>query len=255
MTGARIIEVWGSAVGPARRLSPQGRITTGALLLLVVMIVDPAIWPGMCLWGLVVASWMVATRPPKPLRGRLLVFGLVVLGPWFLLTPWIVAPASGASEEYLWIGGAWVVPWRLFFRGFGGLLVGAWTAATLPLPELSAGLAALPVPRAVAMILLQIVHRTHALAAETRGMMQAIRVRGAAGGLRSVPTIAAALPRVWMPRVIDRAERVGDAMEVRGFDSDHLDRDAFRWKASDAVGVGLSILVLGAAVAARVVLS
>jgi len=255
MTGARIIEVWGSATGPARRLSPQGRIVTGALLLGAVLAVDPVTWPGLGLWGVIVASWMLATSPPSPLRGRLLVFGLVVLGPWFLLVPWIEPPVGGAHPDYLWIEGAWAVPWRIFFRGLGGLLVGVWAAATLTLPELSGGLAALPMPRAMAMLLLQIVHRTHALIAETRGMMQAIRVRGAASGLRSVPTIAAALPRVWMPRIIDRAERVGDAMEVRGFDSTSLGMDAARWRRADAAGLGLAVMSLAGAVTIRVVLS
>ncbi len=255
MTGARIVDVWGSATGPVRRLSPQGRIAVGTLLLAAVLVVDPATWPGLIVWAATIASWIVATRPPAPLRGRLLLFGLVVLGPWFLLIPWIDPPAAGAGSDTLLIPGVWGIPWRLALRGLGGLLVGAWAAATLTLPDLSGGLAALPLPRAVAMILLQIVHRTHALAAETRGMMQALRIRGAVGGLRSVPAIAAALPRVWMPRIIDRADRVSDAMEVRGFDSTSLAMDASPWRLADAVGLGLALALLTAAIGARVVLS
>ena len=37
-------------------------------------------------------------------------------------------------------------------------------------------------------------------------------------GWRSVMVLAAALPRVWLPRVLYRAERVGDAMEIRDYE-------------------------------------
>lgn len=105
------------------------------------------------------------------------------------------------------------------------------------------------------MLLVQIVHQTHALVAETRGLMQAIQVRGAASGLRAVPAMAAALPRVWMPRIIDRAERVSDAMEVRRFDSASIVADSAKWRRADLIGLGLATLGLAAAVTLRVVIS
>ena len=239
MRPTRIVRVWGQATGPATGLSPQARIGVGALLLATILVVDPACWPGLALWVVVLGGWLLAVRPPTSLRGRLLVFGLLLLGPWFLLVPWIDPPA-GVSLPVPGIEGAWVVPWRIFFRGLGGVLVCAWTAATLTLPDLASGLAALPVPRALSVLLLQIMHRTHTLVEETRGMAQAIRVRGAVSGLRAASAIAAALPRVWMPRIIDRAERVSDAMEVRGFGVDGVGLDAAAWRPVDGLGLALA---------------
>lgn len=255
MTGIPIADLWGSGQGPAVRLSPQGRMAVGFLLLAVVLVVDPATWAGILLWVAVLASWWFATRPPAPLVTRLLILGLVLLGPWFLLVPWIEPPTGGPRPEALWIEGAWAVAWRIFSRGLGGLLVGAWTATTLSLPDLGRGLIALPIPGALAMVLIQVVHQTHALVAETRGILQALRVRGATAGLRSVSAIAAALPRVWMGRILCRAERVGDAMEVRGFDSGSLGMDAAPWRRADVSGVGLAVVALCAAVTLRLVVS
>ncbi len=254
MSGARVVDVWGSASGPLTRLSPQGRIAAGGLLLAAVVVADPATWPGLALWAVACFGWLIATRPPTSLVGKLLLFGLALFAPWFLLVPWI-EPQASVPCSVPWVEGAWVPAWRVFFRGMGGLLVGVWGAATLRLPDLACGLAALPIPRALSMLLVQIVHRTHALFAETRGMVQAIRVRGAANGLRAAWATAAALPRVWMPRIIDRAERVSDAMEVRGFDSTSIGADATSWRRVDVIGLGLPLATLATAVTLRVVLS
>lgn len=120
MSGVRVVDVWGSATGPLTRLSPQGRIVAGGLLLAAVVIVDPATWPGLALWAATLLGWMLATRPLSALRGRLLLFGLVLFGPWFLLVPWIEPHAAGVPFPVPWIEGAWVAPWRVFFRGVGG---------------------------------------------------------------------------------------------------------------------------------------
>jgi len=251
MTGVRIVDMWGSARGPASRLSPQGRIVAGLLLLTADLVLDPATWPGVALWAAILLCWSLVALPPAHLRIPLLLLALVLLGPWFLLVPWIDAPGGCARPGFLWPGGAWAVAWRIFARGLGGLLIGVWTAATLSLPDLGRAMVALPVPRALATLLLQIVHQSHALVAETRGMLQAIRVRGGTTGLRSVPTLAAALSGAWMPRVVRRAERVAEAMEVRGFHSASLGMDSVRWRGADVAGAGLAAAALCAAACFR----
>lgn len=236
-------------------MSPQGRMLTGLLLLAVVLLSDPVTWPGAGLWLLALACWLLAVSPPGALVGRLLLVGALLFAPWFLLTPWIDAPALPGSPEVRLLEGQLAVPWRLCFRGLGGLLVGVWTASSIPFVELAGGLMALPIPRAISLLIIQLFYRSQALWEETLEISRALRVRGASRGLRTVPMVAAALPRVWMPRIMDRAERVGDAMEVRGADEAALIMDPARWRGADALGMGLALSLLVLVVASRLVLA
>ncbi len=218
MSCNRFVEVWGSAEGPARTLAPATRLGIGALWFASVLANDPAQASGLAVTLLVVLPWFVMVKPPRLLLGPLLLFAFTLFAPFVLFTPWVTTTSGPAAD--LMIPMPWAVAWRILIKGTAALLVTTWTASTMSLHELETALVNLRVPGPLAELLLQIIHQAHALAEETRMMSQAVRVRGALAGWGAMLSVATALPRVWLPRVLYRADRVGDAMEIRGYELD-----------------------------------
>ncbi len=245
MSCNRFIEVWGSAQGPVKRLSLHVRLLIGVLLFSATLIADPASSGGLVLSLTIPAVWFLLVRPPKLLVGPLLSFAFILFIPFFLLTPWIESYSSASTSL---IPMPWAVPWRIAIRGASTMCITAWTASALTLPELERSFKRLHVPRPLAMLLLQIIHQAHALAHETHGILQAVNVRGGLSGWRSMMALSTALPRVWLPRVLYRAERVGDAMEIRNYNYD-LDRSKKgennpSWAISDSLSTVFAVCIL-----------
>jgi len=132
------------------------------------------------------------------------------------------------------------------------MLLCAATVTTLSASDLRRGLLGLPVPAMVTAILLQIVQQTATLLDESRRVAMAIAVRGAStGGLTAIRLIGS-LPRVWLPRVMERAERVAAAMELRGFCSGDLPTFVLRpIRMADAATLVLVLGVIGLALVIR----
>ena len=75
--------------------------------------------------------------------------------------------------------------------------------------------------------------------------------RGATGGGRAARRVLVSLPSIWLPRVVLRAERVGDAMEVRGYG---VELPRFRetpWRGPESLLLASSLAGLAVAVALR----
>jgi len=72
-------------------------------------------------------------------------------------------------------------------------------------------------PPTLRALLVQILRGVPLLARETAGIARAVAVRRGSGGFRTGLRLAAALPTVWLPRVLARAERTARAAEVRGW--------------------------------------
>ena len=248
MSCNRFVEAWGSAEGAAKSLSPSGRLVAGGLLFSSVLTCDPATIPGAGITVGILIAWFFAVRPPRLLLGPLLLFALFLFAPFFVLIPWI--PTTESSVELL-IPMPWAVPWRIAIKGTVSLLVSAWTASTLAMYELESALVRLRVPRPLAELLLQMIHQTHALAEETRTIAQATRVRGALLGWRWMTALAASLPQVWLPRVLYRADRIGDAMELRGFELESRSDDLAPNRRRDWLVMGGAFAVFLLAVLVR----
>jgi energy-coupling factor transporter transmembrane protein EcfT len=115
------------------------------------------------------------------------------------------------------------------------------------------GLTQLPLPGIVSAIVVQIVHQTASLFYETKRVASAMAVRGASGGGRAAWQVLWSLPRVWLPRIVDRADRVADAMELRGYcDGETRTLRSRRMRAADWAALALALAVLGLAVLIRV---
>jgi len=240
-------DLWGSARGPVIRLAPQTRIVCGACVFATCMVAPVATWPGIAAVTSAVVLWEVLVRPPARVVRSTLLFGLALFLPYFLLAPLIRSEASADD----WTR-ALLVPWVVFFRGMTAMQASVSTTTTLSASELRQGLSRLPVPGAVSAVLIQIVHQTACLLYETRRIAAAVAVRGGTAGHRTAIAVLASLPRVWLPRVIDRAERVGLAMELRGYcRREPAATGSVPAAAGDGLATGGALLVLAGAVALR----
>ena len=133
------------------------------------------------------------------------------------------------------------------------MLVSVATVASLTASDLREALVRLPVPSIVSAILLQIVHQTATLFYETERVASAMAVRGASSGGTTAWRVLASLPKVWLPRVLVRAERVAAAMELRGYcDADLPSFRQHKSRPADAGVLVLSIAVLALAITLRV---
>lgn len=231
--------LWGSATGPVRSLCPPTRLGAGLLVLAAYLSSPVPSVPG-TLWALVVlGAWVVAIRPPLRLVGAGLLLGLALFLPYFLLVPWVSVPEGGGVREAL------AVPAAVIIRGIGGILICGATLASLTASDLREALVRLPIPAIVTAILLQIVHQAATLASETGAVAAAWNLRGATGRGRGAVALARALPRVWLPRVASRAERVGEAMAIRGYaEADPAPLRSCRPGGRDRVALGLAVLSL-----------
>jgi energy-coupling factor transporter transmembrane protein EcfT len=145
------------------------------------------------------------------------VLGLGVFLPFFLLAPFLVPRAApGAAGWAAWTR-ALVGPWDVVLHGLAGMFVGAATVTSLSASDFRRGLLALPLPHSVAAVLIQIVHQTGVLLSETSRVSAAVAVRAGAGAGPAAWRALFSLPRVWLPRIMIRAERVAAAMDMRGY--------------------------------------
>jgi energy-coupling factor transporter transmembrane protein EcfT len=242
-------DVFGCARGHVSRLAPHARLLAGAAAFAACMIAPAASASGSLFIAAVVAVWLTVCHPPLRVVCTTAALGLVLFLPYFLLLPLLPDAPSDFSGDF---GPALAVPWSVLVCGMSGMLVSAATATSLSTGDLREALVRLPVPRVLSAILLQIVHQTAALFYETRRVAAAMAVRGASSGILGGLRVLVSLPRVWLPRVADRAERVACAMELRGFCDEELRPLRHeRLGLADAAALIAAATVLGGAVVLR----
>lgn len=246
-------DVWGCARGPIRKLAPEVRLLAGSAVFGGCMVSSAATASGVGCAGGIAATWLLACRPPGRVLGATLLLGLALLLPYFLLLPLI--PGSSGAVADRWFE-ALMVPWTILMRGLCGMLVCVATVTTLTASDLREALLRLPVPTLVSVILLQIVHQTATLFYETRRVAAAMAVRGASAGGRTAWRVLFSLPQVWLPRVILRAERVGAAMELRGYcEVTPRFQQRTPLRVRDVVALGAALGALGLAISVRVLVT
>lgn len=240
-------DIWGSARGPVASLAPQARILCGACVFAICMAAPATTWPGIGAVVLAVSTWLALVRPPARLMRSTLLLGLVLFLPYFLLVPFI---RSEAGVTGFW--DAFAPPWNVLFRGITAMQVSVSTAAALSASALRQGLGRLPIPAVLAAVLIQIVHQTSSLVYETRRVAAAVAVRGGSSGWGTAIKLIGSMPRTWLPRVLDRAERVGAAMELRGYcQRDLAAMGSVASSLTDALAIGIALAGLAGAVSLR----
>jgi len=243
-------DLWGCGRGPVRRVAPQIRLVAGAAGFGGCMVSTGAtLWGTLCAGG-IAGAWVLACRPPWRILSASVLLGLALLLPYFLLVPWLAQGEEAMAGRWAQALG---VPWTILVRGLCGMLVSVATVTSLSASELREALLRLPVPTLVSAILLQIVYQTATLFYETRRVAAAMAVRGAASGGTTAWRVLFSLPRVWLPRVLLQAERVGAAMELRGYcDITPRFRQRAALSAGDWVVLAAALGSLALAVAVRI---
>jgi energy-coupling factor transporter transmembrane protein EcfT len=207
-------DIWGCARGPVAALAPPTRIAAGAAILAASMVAPAANAPGAIFIFIITAVWLALCGLPLKLVRSLVVYGLILLLPIFL----IAHLSAALSEERLEGWDQWMAaPWSILVRGISAVLVSVATFAVLSPGDFREGLIRLPLPGIVTEILAQIVQQTATLYYETRRVAAAMAVRGASNAGLTAWRMVVSLPRVWLPRVMQRAERVAAALELRGY--------------------------------------
>ena len=238
------LDVWGTATGPVRSLTPRIRVICGILLFAVCMIAPPdrPSAAALVLSGLVV--WTALVRPPGQVLRATILFGLILFLPYFLLVPLIRVQSHGLG----WLR-AFAVAWRVVFRGLSGMTATTITATALTEADLREALFRLPVPRYLSSLVIQIVHQTGSLLHEARRIVSAVSVRGGTTNRLVGLRVLVAIPRAWFPRIVDRAERVGDAMDLRGYcEQGPIGMGSTDETLKDGLALGAGLAFLAAAV-------
>jgi energy-coupling factor transporter transmembrane protein EcfT len=230
---------WGSGGGAIVGLAPQIRLLAGALLFAACLVAPSDSASGAGFLVVTVVGWLLACAVPLRILRAALLFGLALFLPVFLLAP-LLPQGSGPA-----------VLWSVVAKGLSGLLVSLGTVAAIPAADLDEGLARLPLPGAFALLVSQILRQTGTLADETRRISQAVALRAGAAGSRQAWRVLASFPRVWLSRVVARADRVADAMELRGFGPCVPRFRDFPLGRGDLLAVFVAIAWLGIAVALR----
>jgi energy-coupling factor transporter transmembrane protein EcfT len=109
------------------------------------------------------------------------------------------------------------LPVGAVLRGASSALVAATSIGIMGYLALHDAVNELPLPQLLKLLVLQILHQTSVLMRETSKIRQAMDVRGALSRGRTGWEFLHALPRVWIPRVVFKAERIAHALEVRGY--------------------------------------
>ena len=238
---------WDSARGPIKRLAPQTRIVCGISAASVCIIAPATHATGIATAAGILTIWTLLIQPPLRVARTTLLLALVLFLPYFLLTPLILFESSATD----W-GAALAATWAVFFHGTTVMTVSVFTVTTLSISALRQGLERLPTPDIINAVLIQIVHQTINLYYETRRMAQAIAVRGGTNGYHTAFRIIVSLPGVWLPRMVDRAERVADAMALRGYcQRDISPSGSVATTLKDALAKIVSLGCIGGAVAVR----
>jgi len=218
------------------------RLLCGLGLFVACLIPSPDRLAGSLFVAITVMAWLIAARPPARTLGRLVVFGLIFFTPFFLLTPWVeTASRSLPLLQRFTNWEAVSVPLRIFSKGFASLLLFSATASSLTLSEFYQALASLPLPSSVVLLVSQIVQQTELLHGESVRVSQAMAVRGAVSGLRTGLLMVRHAPSAWLHGMIAKADRVSQAMELRGYGSmlPRFDQQTLRWDDYLVLTIGL----------------
>jgi len=228
-------------------LTPQARLLCGVLVFAACAAMPLTGWCGCLLFLGVALAWCACCGLPPRRFITVLKFALCVFLPLLLLA----LPAHWIGEGASWRD-ALRPPLTLCARGIAGIIVTAATLSTFNLTTFAHGVAALPFPRTVASLLVQLVHQTFLLANESRRMMTAMRMRGVPEArVATQLRVLAALPVCWLTRIATHAGRVGDAMELRGFDGLPRNTPHGRLTLRDALALALALQALGGALMLR----
>ncbi len=107
------------------------------------------------------------------------------------------------------------------------------TARAVGAAEAAEALRAAPLPALARHILLSMLHQAPALRREAHALRRAAAVRAPSPRARRM--LLRGLPAVWLPRLLQRADAVGRAMEIRGYLAPGYQPPRRPWTPADAL--------------------
>lgn len=236
-------EAWGGGSGRVQALVPSARLVCGACALASCAVVPLNKSFGVALFLCVLVAWTIFCGLPLQRLAGLLRFSVFLFMPLFLLVPfsWVQRGGDVFSKVLC-------VTLVIGLRGTACIVVCAATMSSVELAEFGQGLAGLRLPRVVTALVVQIAHQTALLADEVQRLVSALRVRGvASASMVARLRCLFALPVIWLLRMLQRAERVSAAMEMRGFKGPLcVDRDYF--SAHDVCAMTVALVLFMAVV-------
>lgn len=220
------------AISPAARIAPGMRLGILGCLAAALLVAETTTLRGSLVALLILLAWLPSCRPGWKLVGIAL---LAFLG--------LFLSVLAALTLAAWMGEGRIQPilaWGLALKGASlGALAGA-ILGTFRLGSLLGTFGGLPIP--LASLLGQLVQQTFNLVDESRRMVQAMALR--AFGTHLPLVLLGTLPQVWLPRVAHRAERVSEAMELRGLPRYRGSRVAPRLGRLDFLALAAAALLL-----------
>jgi|WetSurMetagenome_2_1015567.scaffolds.fasta_scaffold00334_7 energy-coupling factor transporter transmembrane protein EcfT len=240
------IEIWGCGNGPMMRLEPQTRLFCTAMIFIGTLAVrrqSPIAVLAACA---ALVLWVVLSGVPLRMLGTVALAALAIFAPVLLLTPWV---ETGGRNDY-WAG-RWSITGTIAAKGVAGVLVSVAGISSIRFGELPAALCGLRLPKTASVLICQIAQQTATLTDETMRMVRAMSVRGVSCGLRGGVRVLAAMPVVWLVRILGRAERTSAAMILRGYDCDTFGAETGAPRLPDRCAAAASAAFMFAMVIAR----
>ena len=174
-------------------------------------------------------------------------YSMALFLPLFLLTPWM--ESAGAVRGNPWLDAA-EIPLAMSLRSTACVFVCASTMAVLDMADFGAALGTLPIPRIIKHLIMQIAHQTAMMTNESQRISAAVRIRGLPLGLAYKLRFLPAVPTIWLLRIMNRADRIGAAMDLRGFEFFTRASPA-NFSLMDGLAVTTALLMLGASLSIR----
>ena len=230
-----------------RRLAPSTRLVCGTLVFATCLVAPVPSPPGICIVGGAAIGWVTLCGPPGKRLLALCLYSMALFLPLFLLTPWLERAALTCGNSWL---DAAAIPLAMSLRGTCCVFVCAATMAVLDVADFGAALGSLPIPRIIQHLLMQVAHQTSMLTDESQRISAAVRIRGLPSGFTSKLRFLPAVPTIWLLRIMNRADRIGAAMDLRGFET--LTRASpANISLMDGFAITTTLLVLGASISIR----
>lgn len=200
-----------------RRLDPRARLLALAALAVLTAVLHTRVAAG-CALALGLSLTAMARIRPRDALSRLLPVNA------FIVFLWLVLPFSAPGRP-IWSLGPLAATWEglelallITLKANAMLLAFLALAGTMPAPQLGHALARLGAPRRLCLLLLFTYRHLHVLAQEYQRLRTAARVRAFTPktNLHTYRTFAY-LAAMVLVRGFDRAQRVRQAMLLRGF--------------------------------------
>ena len=225
------------------RLDPRLRVAAASVLSCLLAVTAS---PGRAAAGLAFTLvLLLASRPPlKPLVRRLAAVNAFVLFLWLFAPFSIPGPAlfTVAGFGYSATGAARMALITLKANAIGALCLAC--VATMPVAAFGQALAALRAPRRFVFLLLFTYRAIFLLSDEWQRLDRALKLRGFAPGTnRLTYRTYGNLVGLTLLRSLDRADRIRQAMLLRGFDGRFHTLSRFRFTARDTAFLAACLLL------------